>query len=97
MKFLQIVESRILAASGELGYDPCANFQPIVEHVSSVFRHHYAPTQQLSVDESLVGTKNHTQLLQYLWNIHNHQWGIRLWMLCDSVTNYSSAFSVYQE
>jgi hypothetical protein len=96
LKFFHMVDNKNLAAPGEPGYAPCAKFQPLVDRANMVFRHHYTPHQQLSVDESLVGTKNHTQLMQYLPNNHHHRWGIKLWMLCDAVTNYCLAFFVYQ-
>jgi hypothetical protein len=60
LTFFHIVDNKNLAAPGEPDYDPCAKFQPLVDHANTVFRHHYTPHQQLSVDESLVGTKNHT-------------------------------------
>lgn len=86
-----MVNNSILPASGEPGYDPCAKF---VDHVNIVFRHHYPPHQLLSVVESLVGTKSHTQLMQYLPNKLHHCWGIKLWMLCDSGTNYCVPYFV---
>lgn len=76
LRFFHTVNNSNLPAPGEPGYDPCAKFQPLVNHVSRVFRHHYTPHQQLSVDESLVGTKSHTQLMKYLPNNHHHCWGI---------------------
>jgi hypothetical protein len=39
-----------------------------------VFRHHYTPHQEISVDESLLGIKNKTSLMQYLPNKHHHRW-----------------------
>lgn len=60
LTFFHMVQNRNLAAPGEHGYDPCAQFQSFVEHASMVFGHHYTPHQQLNVDESLVGTKNCT-------------------------------------
>nr|XP_031836771.1 piggyBac transposable element-derived protein 4-like [Nomia melanderi] len=51
---------------------------------------------RMSIDESLMGTKNHTQLLQYLPNKHHHWWRIKLWMLCNSVSNYCLAFYIYR-
>jgi hypothetical protein len=59
---------------------------------------YYTPHQQLSVDEGLVETVIHTQLLQYLpSNHHHHQWGIKLWILCDSAIYHTSMwhFSFY--
>jgi hypothetical protein len=87
-----MVNNSNLPAPVEPGYDPCAKFQPLVDHVNRVFRHHYTPHQQLIVDESLLGTKSHTQLMKYLPNKHHHCWWIKLWMLYDSVTNYCVAF-----
>ena len=91
LRFFHMVNNSNPPASGEPGYDPCAKF---VYYVNTVFRHHYTPHQQLNVDESLVDTKSHTQLMQYLPNKLHHFCGIKLWMLCDSVTNYCVPFFV---
>lgn len=96
LKFFHLVDNTNFPRPGEPDYDPCAKVQPIIDHANSVFRHHYIPHQELSIDESLVGTKNHTQLLQYLPNKHHHRWGVKLWMLCDSISHYCLAFSIYK-
>ncbi|PNF29783.1 hypothetical protein B7P43_G10690 [Cryptotermes secundus] len=93
LKFFHLVDNKNLAGPRQPGYDPCAKFQPLIDQANSLF--HYVPHQQLSVDESLVGTTNHTQLMQYLPNKHHHRWGIRLWMLCDSVSKYCVSFFLY--
>ena len=47
--------------------------------------------------KALLEQKNPMQLLQYhLPNKQHHRWGIKLWMLCDSVLHYCLAFSVYR-
>jgi hypothetical protein len=69
---------------------------PIVEHANRLFRHYFVPHQQLSVDESLIGTKSHTSLMQYMPKKQHHCWGIKLWVLCDSVVNYCLGFYVYR-
>ena len=61
---------------GSPDYDPTARFQLLLDHANRLFRHHYTTHQQLSNDESLVGTKRHTQLLQYLPN--KHQMGYKI-------------------
>lgn len=94
--FLHLVNNESLPKLNEPGYDPTAKFNPLLNHANNISRHHYTPYQHLSVDESLVGTKNHTQLLQYLPNKHHHKWGVKLWMLCDSVTNYCLGFTCYR-
>lgn len=49
-----------------------------------------------SVDESLIGTKSHSALTQYLLNKKHHKWGIKFWMLCDSVIYYCLEFYCYR-
>ena len=96
LKFFHLVNNDTLAKPGQPGYDPVAKFKPLVEHANRLFRHHYTPKQELSVDESLIGTKNKTQILQYLPNKHHHKWGIKLWMICEAVTGYVLGFTVYK-
>lgn len=96
LQFFHVVDNTRLEKPGHPDYDPTAKFAPVTEHANRVFRTHYTPHRELSIDESLVGTKSHTQLIQYLPNKHHHRWGIKLWMLCDSVTKYCLAFYVYK-
>lgn len=96
LRFFHLVNSEGLPGPGEQSYDPCARYQPLLEHANRVFRHHYTPHKEISVDESLVGTKNKTSLMQYLPNKHHHRWGIKFWMLCDSVSNYCLGFFTYR-
>ena len=88
LRYFHLADNRKILPPGNPNYDPCARFAPLVEHANKLFRFHYTPHQYLSIDESLVGTKCHTQLSQYLKNKKHHRWGIKFWMLCDSVVNY---------
>lgn len=96
LQFFHLVDNRNLPRPGEPNYDPSAKFQPLVDHANRVFRTHYTPHRELSVDESLIGTKSRSKLTQYLPNKHHHRWGIKLWMLCDSVSKYCLGFSCYK-
>uniref|UniRef100_A0A1B6H1M9 PiggyBac transposable element-derived protein domain-containing protein n=1 Tax=Cuerna arida TaxID=1464854 RepID=A0A1B6H1M9_9HEMI len=96
LQFFHMVDNSKLAKVGEPGYDPCAKFLPLLETVNRLFRLYYTPHRELSIDESLVGTKSHSQLLQYLPNKHHHKWGVKMWMLCDSVSRYCLAFYCYK-
>lgn len=33
----------------------CAKFEPLVKHANRVFKLHYTPHKELSIDESLIG------------------------------------------
>lgn len=96
LRFFHITDSRTLAKPGEQEYDPCGRFSMLVDHANRVFRKYYTPHRELSIDESLVGTKSHTAMTQYLPNKHHHRWGIKLWMIVDSVSNYCLGFFCYK-
>lgn len=49
---------------------------------------------ELSIDESLVSVKNCPYTI-YSQQEH-HRWGIKLWVLCDAVTNYCLRFYCYR-
>lgn len=87
LKFFQLVDNRLLFEPGHPDYDPCGRFDVLVEHVNTVFQRHYIPNQQLSIDESLVGTHCHSK---------HHKWGIKFWMLCDSISKYCLGFFCYK-
>ena len=95
LKFFHLVRTP-LPTPGDLNYDPCARFNPIIEVANTTFRRYYIPRKEVSVDESLIGTKNKTDLIQYLPNKHHHKWGIKLWVLCEASTAYVVSFFVYR-
>lgn len=48
------------------------------------------------VDESMVGFKGRHQLKQYISNKKARRWGIKLWVLSDSITGYTHHINVYK-
>ena len=60
LKFFHMVDSTHLPRPGEDGYDPCAWFDPLVEHANQVSRHYYKPHREICIDESLICTKSKT-------------------------------------
>lgn len=96
LSFFHIVDNSTLPTVNQPDYDGAQKFQPLVDHCNRLFKHFYTAHQQLSVDESLIGTKSQTALTQYLPNKHHHRWGIKLWVLCDSVSNYCLSMFCYK-
>lgn len=96
LSFFHLVDNSKLPKPNEQGYDPCQKFQPLEDHCNIMFKHYYTPHQQVSIDETLIGTKNQSQLQQYLPNKHHHRWGIKMWVLCDSVSKYCMSFFCYK-
>ena len=51
------------------------------------FKQFYVPQQELSIDESLVGTKARSVMTQYI-PTKSHKFGIKLWLLVEAATGY---------
>ena len=95
LKFLHIVDNLTIPALGEAGYDPTNKFKPLIELANRVFQHNYILNKEISIDESLVGCLNWTSIIQFMPNKHHHRFGIKLWMLCDTMSGYAHCFQVY--
>ncbi|KOC60256.1 hypothetical protein WH47_09225 [Habropoda laboriosa] len=67
-----------------------------MDYANKIFQEQYTPHCQLSIDESLVGTHCHSIIKQYVPNKKHHKWGIKFWMICDSISNYCLGFYCYQ-
>ena len=76
-------------------YKPSLRFKPLIDFVNRKFLHYYNPRRELSVDESLVGTKGKTSMLQYIPSKRS-RFGVKFWMLIESVTGYVLHMTVYQ-
>ncbi|XP_017759466.1 PREDICTED: piggyBac transposable element-derived protein 4-like, partial [Eufriesea mexicana] len=96
LKYFHLVDNSLCFPPSHEKYDPCVKFKPLVEHANRVFKLHYKPHKELSIDESLIGTLCHSSITQYLPNEKHHPWGIKLWMLCDSVSKYCLTFHCYK-
>ncbi|XP_023213147.1 piggyBac transposable element-derived protein 4-like [Centruroides sculpturatus] len=57
VSFFHFVDDSKLPGLGESGYDPCAKFQPLLNHANRVFRHHYTPHQEISINAICMGLK----------------------------------------
>ncbi|XP_067140704.1 piggyBac transposable element-derived protein 4-like [Centruroides vittatus] len=54
LRFFHLVDKTKLPGHD---YDPCAKLQLLLDHANKVFRHHYTPHQEISVDEISIGIK----------------------------------------
>jgi hypothetical protein len=77
LRFFHLVNNEELPGLREPDFDPCARYQHLVDHAKRVLRHQHIPLQEINVNNSLVGTRNKTSLLQYLPNRLLCHWGIR--------------------
>jgi hypothetical protein len=96
MWFNYDTKKKLTAGSEEAGYQSCIKLWPMVDHAKKVFWHHHTLHQQLRLENSLAGTKSHTQLLQYLHTKKNHHCEVHQTVnVGDSIENYFMAFYGY--
>ncbi|XP_023216810.1 uncharacterized protein LOC111619332 [Centruroides sculpturatus] len=57
VSFFHVVDESKLPGRGESGFDPCAKFQPLLNHLNRVSQYHYIPHQEISVDKIYMGFK----------------------------------------
>ena len=63
LKFLHINDSRKQPARGQVGYDRLYKVRPLLDAVVKNFQASYTPSQNLSIDESMIGFKGRLAFL----------------------------------
>lgn len=76
-------------------YDPLHKFRLLLNGLNDACKRYFIPDRLISIDESLIGMKNRTELMQYIPNKHHHKWGVKLYSLTDSVTGFPLHTMVY--
>ncbi|CAC5396271.1 Glutathione S-transferase Mu 1,Glutathione S-transferase Mu 5,Glutathione S-transferase Mu 2,Glutathione S-transferase [Mytilus coruscus] len=78
------------------GYDPLHKINPVVVFFNEVFELNYRLSQNIVVDERIVGFKGRHVLKQYISNKKAHRWGAKLFVLAESRTGYTHQINVYK-
>ena len=94
--FFHIVNNESIPPKDDPNYKPNMKIKPIVDHINSLSMYYYTPNQNISIDESLVGSKGRNPIRQYMPNKHHCCFGTKLWILACSVTSYILKMYVYQ-
>ena len=68
--------------------------RPMLDRMLPLFRRYYSPSQQLSLDEGMIPTKNRLAIKQ---NIRDKpaRWGIKSFLLCEAKTSYILDAEIY--
>ncbi|XP_069104900.1 piggyBac transposable element-derived protein 4-like [Argopecten irradians] len=66
---------------------PDGHFKPLLDFVNRMFKKYYVPQREVSVDETLVGTRGRTAMLQYI-PTKSHKFGVKFWVLAESCSGY---------
>lgn len=77
------------------GYDPASRFRPLLNFMNRQFGRFLVPEKEICVDETLVASKGHNIMRQYIPSKAG-KFGIKFWMLCESATGYILQMTVYR-
>ena len=94
LRYLHLNDSSNQKKYGEDGYDPLYKVRPLLDHLAGVLPVYYQPTQQLSIDEMMVGTRCRVAFLQYMPKKPT-KFGIKIWVNSESKSGYVLALQVY--
>ena len=86
LKFFHVTDTRDIARPNAPGYNPSARFESLIDHCNKSSKY-YVPNQNLTVDESMVGTRGRTSMLQYIPSKHT-RFGVKLWVLVEAASSY---------
>lgn len=73
---------------GDPGFDPWSKVRYILDHLNKMFKNYFVPSQNVCIDESLVGMKNRCAFIQYMPKKKHARYGIKKFEVCDSTTSY---------
>ncbi|XP_069502398.1 piggyBac transposable element-derived protein 4-like [Ambystoma mexicanum] len=74
--------------------DRLFKIQPLLKHFAQRFSEVYVPSQNMFIDKPLVLFKNQLLLKQYI-SSKRAQYGIKVYMLCESTTGYAYNMKLY--
>ena len=84
-RFIQILGTlHIGNINGDL---KCDKIEPLLDHLVPAFQSSYTLSQHVAIDESVIAFKGRVTFRQYL-KIKPTPWGIKAFVLADSVSGY---------
>lgn len=93
-QYLHLRDNRGALDRSDPDHDPVYKVRGLMEVVRGLFGQCYRPGRDLSVDEGMVAYKGRLYFKQYS-PAKPTKWGVKVWMLCESVTGYCLNFNVY--
>ena len=81
--------TRLCLISGSL-----YKLRDVIEILAETFKTNSNPGHQISIDESMIGTKCRVPFLLYMPKKLT-KWGIKVWVCAEATTAYVSTFTVY--
>ena len=79
---------------GQPGHDPLHKVRTLLDSLNFAFKRVYIPTEWIALDEAVVPWRGRLIFRVYIKNKPT-KWGIKLYMICESLSGYVYHFEVY--
>ena len=93
-RYLHVADNSKALQRSDPNFDKLRKIRFLIDAFSSRCMELYNPHPQISIDESMIGTKCRLSFIQYLPK-KPVKWGIKVWVCADAVNGYIYTFDVY--
>ncbi|KAM9311500.1 piggyBac transposable element-derived protein 4-like [Gastrophryne carolinensis] len=94
-RFLHFNDNATAVPLGEPGHDSLHKIRPLIDSLSERFAEVYTPSQNVTIDESLLLFRGRIEFRQYFPSKRARN-GIKCFKLTESSTGYTKCFRIYQ-
>ena len=94
MSFFHLADNALYVPHGQPGYDLEKKLGSVYANMLQRFTSTYKPSQQISIDEGVVGFRGNVKFKQFNPN-KPEKYGIKAYKLCDAKNGYCSRFELY--
>lgn len=92
-RFLHFADNSKAPSQTDSSFDKLWKVCSVIDSIQKQSQQAYTPGMQISVDESMIGTKGRLSFLQYMPKKPT-KWGIKLWVCCESTSGYIYRYQV---
>ena len=93
-KYLHLVDNKTAVDKNHPNYSKLFKLGGLDEELSKSFESCYKPSQNLSIDEQMIGMKSRVSFIQYMPK-KPKKFGIKLWACCDAESSFCLRFQIY--
>ena len=94
LRYFHIADNTTAPSRSDPDYNKLWKIQPLIAALQSTCAEMYSTHRELSVDESVIGTKCRLSFIQFM-KAKPTKWGVKVWICADSRNGYISAFDIY--
>ncbi|XP_025191739.1 uncharacterized protein LOC112591992, partial [Melanaphis sacchari] len=96
LRYIHLNDNQKMLPRSSESIDKLFKIRPLIDHLNNIYKILYNPSQNLSVDESMVAYTGRSTMKQYM-PLKPIKRGFKVWAMTDSATGYLLSFDVYTD